>query len=875
MNMKILLISVMLISLNVVCPFQSLRAQRKDVLSLKDIMNQIQTKEGVSFVYESSVQVDIPYRGEDWETLPLKKALEVLFRGTGISWKIKGNYIILNKIQRSFTLNGYVYQKNGESLINATLFDQNSGKGTLTNAYGYYSFTLPEGEHTIRYSYVGFQDTTITLHLDRNLTRNIHLADLPPLQEVVVRSDLNSPMHTTQTGKVTLSKKDLNTEFAVLSSPDLVKSLQRLPGVTSGTELISGLYVHGGNNDGNLFLLDGNPLYQVNHLGGIFSAFNTDIIKTVDFYKSGFPARYGGRLSSIVDVRTNDGDMQAFHGTFSIGLLDGRVQLEGPIVKNKTSFNIAMRRSWADLFTATAFGLRNLSKKHDYLNGRYSFQDINAKVTHRFSNRSRLYLSFYSGNDFMKIRTKSSEEDEISAEKEQKNQKFKLKWENLTTSLNWNYVFSPKLFSNLTAVYSQNKSSYIYYKDYRLYNNVGTETEVTHTEASTNSSINDIGYRIEFDYHPSTLHRIRFGSNYLHHSFRPQNNFSQDFTGTKNDRVDTLDRTVSRSYNGNEVTVYAEDEIALLPNMKVNLGVHYALFNVQNKNYHSIEPRIAVQIGVSKDMSIKFSFVEMSQFVHQLSNTYLNLPTDYWVPTTHKIRPMRSRQLAAGFYAHPVRQFRFSIEGFYKTMSRLIEYNGGNSLTPSIDNWEDLVLTGKGRAYGAEFSLTYTEKNTSAELAYTLSWSERKFPNLNRDNWYPGNFDSRHKIDITTRHKFTPKVELYAGWTFHTGYRATVATQKVESPVVLPGRSLPDLEWAYEKPNNLVLPAYHRLDIGMNFRRITKRGFERTWNISIYNTYCRMNPLYAEVVRKGKNGFIGEATGVFPIIPSFSYTLKF
>lgn len=876
MKMKRLLAGITLIGLIVVCPIRHLQAQNKETATLKELMKRIELQEGVSFIYESSLRVNVPYNGKTMDTLPLKESLENLFKDTGVSWKMKGNYIILNETKKHFTLNGYVYQKNGESLINATLIDRESGKGTLTNTYGYYSFTLPQGEHSIRFSYVGFKDTVLTVYLDQNLTQNIYLPDLPPLQEVVVESDLNSPIHTTQTGKTTLSKQDLNTEFAVLSSPDLVKSLQMLPGVTSGTELISGLYVHGGNNDGNLFLLDGNPLYQVNHLGGIFSAFNTDIIKTVDFYKSGFPARYGGRLSSIVDVRTNDGDMQAFHGTFSIGLLDGRVQLEGPIVKNKTSFNIAMRRSWADLFTATAFGLRNLSKKHDHLNGRYSFQDINAKVTHRFSNQSRLYLSFYSGNDYMKIRNKSSEEKSIRDEKEEKDQKFKLKWGNITTSLNWNYVFSPKLFSNLTAVYSKNKSNYIYYKDYRLYDENGREKEVNHTKASIYSSINDIGYRMEFDYHPSTLHRIRFGSNYLHHSFRPQNNFTNDITGTKDDRPDTLTQNTSRSYNGNEVTVYAEDDITLLPNMKVNLGVHYTLFNIQNKNYHSIEPRVAVQIGVSKDMSIKFSYVEMSQFVHQLSNTYLNLPTDYWVPTTPKIRPMRSRQLAAGFYAHPTRQLRFAVEGFYKTMSRLIEYNGGNSLTPSIDNWEDLVLTGKGRAYGAEFSFAYTDKKTSAELAYTLSWSERKFPNLNRDNWYPANFDNRHKLNITARHKFTPKIELYAGWTFHTGYRATVATQKVEKPVVLPGGGIrPDLEWVYEKPNNLILPPYHRLDVGINFRRITKRGFERTWNVSIYNTYCRMNPLYAEIIRNGETGFIGKATGVFPIIPSFSYTLKF
>lgn len=877
--MKRLVTGLWLAVLLMMCPFHMARAQEKltkGTLTLKDMMNRIEAEKQVSFVYDAAINTNMLYKGTPPDSLLLEDALEQLFRGTNITWKIKKNYVMLYKEKKQFTLNGYVFQKNGESLINATIFDRITGLGTLTNAYGYYSFTLPAGEHVVSVSYVGFQDTVLTINLTSNLTRDIYLEDLPTLGEVVVTGDLNSQVNTPQTGKVTLSKQELNTEFSLMSSPDLVKSLQRLPGVNSGTELISGLYVHGGTNDGNLFLIDGNPLYQVNHLGGLFSAFNTDIIKTVDFYKSGFPARYGGRLSSVTDVRTNDGDMQEYHGSFSIGLLDGRIQLEGPIIKNKTSFNFAMRRSWADLITSVGCAIINSKSQDEHINYRYAFHDINAKLTHRFSERSRMFLSVYSGDDLMKIVDNMTEKNLPlpTADTNMWENWFKLRWGNITTSLNWNYVFSPKWFSNFTLVYSRNKSKYENYDDNRYFKD-GESTGLTHTEDGSRSTIDDTGYRLEFDYRPLTSHHIRFGSDYLHHAFRPQSSYSQNFTGSSDATPDTLASHASHFFAGNEFTLYAEDEITLLPQWKVNVGVHYTLFRIENKNYHAVDPRIATQIAVGSQASVKFSYTEMNQFVHQLSNTYLNLPIDYWVPSTRQVRPMRSRQWAAGYYARLPYRIQFSVEGYYKTMSRMLEYSGGNSLTPSVENWENLVEVGKGRAYGAEFSLSYAGKNTTVDAAYTLSWSERKFNAYNRGNWYPDHFDNRHKLNLTVRHRFSRKIEMYAAWTFHTGDRVTVATQQVEEPAIPGVNDKPNTQWVYETANNVVLPAYHRLDLGVNFRHFTRHGHERIWNVSLYNAYCRMNPLYAKIEEKPTGGYIGKATGIFPIIPSFSYTLKF
>lgn len=424
----------------------SLYAQHR--VTIEDLMEQVKQVYPVSFVYDASIKLDIPYVGKHLDMNSLESALSTLFEHTGIRWEMNGEYVILKKLS-SYTLSGYVYQENGETVINATVWDITSHTGTLTNEHGFYSLTLSEGTHKIRFSHIGSGELLEEITLKGNKTKNIWLKSDYRIEEVVVTADLNSPLYTTQTGKVSLTAKDFVKGDNFMSSPDVVKKLQSLSGVASGTELISGLYVHGGNNDENLFLLDGTPLYQVNHAGGLFSAFNTDIIKNIDFYKSGFPARYGGRLSSVVDVRTNDGNMKEYRGSFTLGLLEGRIQFEGPIVKNRTSFNVALRRTWMDLLTAPALAIINSSRRNKQ-NLRYAFHDLNAKVTHIFSEKSRADISLYSGNDLFKFRHK-----EFLFDPEPTNvDKFSLQWGNFTASANWKYIFSHKMFANITGVYT-------------------------------------------------------------------------------------------------------------------------------------------------------------------------------------------------------------------------------------------------------------------------------------------------------------------------------------------------------------------------------------------------------------------------------------
>lgn len=859
--MKLIIIAIIL------CVSLGAKAQQ-DSTEMKKAIDAMQKMYSVHFVYDSSL-ANIKPKGIFQRSSSLPENLKRIFSGTGIRWEIQGEYVLLFR-QNNHTFSGHICEDNGETLINVTIFDLNTQTGTLSNEQGFFSITLPEGQHKLRFSYIGYQDIIKEIDLDSDYNSIIYMKEsTTSLHEVEVIADLNSPLRTTQTGKISLASEQLNTEFSLLSSPDLVKTLQGISGVSSGTELLSGMYVHGGKNDENLFLLDGTPLYQVNHLGGLFSAFNTDIVKNVDFYKSGFPARYGGRLSSVIDVRTKEGNMKEFHGRFSLGLLDGRFQLEGPIIKDKTSFNFAIRRSWADLFTAPAFFLLNRSNSKDKKNMRYAFYDVNGKITHRFSERDKLALGVYSGKDLLKTKARQIfDEGMENADVEHYNSDFKIKWGNTTTALTWNSQFSPKLYASMAGVYSRNVSLYDYIEDDRYFAEE-QQISMNRTERFNHSIIDDIGYRMEFDYRPVVNHHIRFGNNYLYHIYRPQNIISKD-------QIDgnTLLNENSSRYKGSEISFYAEDEMGLFPKMKINAGLHYTLYRADSKTFHSLEPRLAVSYRFSEKAILKASYTEMSQFAHQLSNTYLNLPTDSWVPSTRKIRPMRSRQFATGIYMELPLHLRLDVEGYYRTTNGLLEYDGGNSLMLPADNWDNLVKSGQGRSYGMELSLTYNGRSNTVQAGYTLSWSQQKFKDFYPD-WYFCKFDNRHKLNISFRHKFNGRIDAYAAWTYHSGDRATVPTQYVNGPSFpeIPDSNEPEL--IYGKPNNITLPAYHRLDVGINFRRSIKRGFERIWNVSVYNAYCRMNAFYTRIEHLPDGSFRGKGIGVFPIIPSFSYTLKF
>ncbi|MBR1401832.1 MAG: TonB-dependent receptor [Prevotella sp.] len=906
MKRKTLLVMMMILLPAVMC------AQHA---TLKQQMEKLRKEKEVNFVYDSSLeQLLVQQKAVDQTRgSNLRETLQMLFKDTGIEWQLKGRYVTLRRqkreaptygqqqqaasVQQRHTLSGYVRDENGESLINATVMAHGAG-ATTTNSYGFFSMTLPAGHYDVEASYVGFDNRHQQVKLDRDRHITIQLKENNMLGEVVVTGDLNSRVLTTQTGKKTLTHDDLNTEFALLSSPDLIKTLQRSSGVSEGIDVTSGLYVHGGNDDENLYLLDGTSMYTVNHALGLFSAFNTEVVKNVDFYKSGFPARYGGRLSSVTDVRTNDGDMLNYHGSYSIGLIDGRFQMEGPVKTNRerqlvesgkmahysTSFNFGIRRSWLDVITEPVFYFVN-KKADERIKIHYFLHDINGKITHVFNDRSRAYFSIYSSKDMMK-NTYYWDDTEYTTEgyHDIEDDENHLSWGNLNMALNWNYQLKPNLFANFSAVYTHNRSIYEYFSDWR-YGTKGA-MNVDHIERKYRSTIYDGTLRADFDFRPNTKNHIRFGGDMTWHEFRPQTQSRHDFSGYEDEQMDSV-KTASRNHqHAQEVNLYAEDEMRLSDRWSLNAGVHATLFHITGKSFLLVDPRTAVKYQANSSTSIKLAFTEMSQTIHRMGSTYLSMPTDYWVPTTKRLHPMHSYQVAAGIYSQLSKRWFASVEGYYKLTNHMLQYTNYNSLTPPAKHWDYFVMEGKGKFYGVEADVQYKDSRFDVNASYTLSWNKRKFEDF-YPYWFYDKFDNRHKLNITGRMKLGSKAEVYAGWTYHTGYHTTMPTHYTIMPytpdgyhgtsITVDGEELTllNMDYNYEQPNNVTMPDYHRLDIGFNLHHTTKHGHERIWNISIYNAYCRLNTMYAELKTKKDGSTYLKGRGFIPIIPTASYTIRF
>ena len=797
--------------------------------TLKSEMEVIHEALGVNFVYDSEIELNVPYSGRPMKDVIkdnrkehsalLDECLQTLFAGTNIEYEIMKKYIVLTQADKRKKPRDY------------TIF-------------------IEEQKDSI--------------------------------PEAVITALVKTPRNSTQTGLERIDGSKLNRGFAFLSSPDVIKTIQTLPGVSSGTELLSGLYVHGGTGSDNLYLMDGVPLYSVGHLAGVFSSFNSDVIENVDFYKSGFPARYGGRMSSVVDVTTRDGDFNDYSGTFSIGLIEGRFQMEGPIVKGKTSFNFGLRRSWLDVLTIPGFALYNAlrdSENSDHTVMRYAMTDLNGKITHKFSDDNTLSFSVFAGQDALKSKSVSDPTDWDTAGNES-NMELGLRWGNILASLRWKYNISDNLSTdvNLYHVQSRARVSLIdswKRTDYKEDSEVNEETD----NDINQSRVFDTGLKADFLWHPTDNQHVRFGAEAIWHVFSPQRISERIYirTGTLPLYKKNLE---GFTYHGAEPSLYIEDEISLTDWLTANIGLRYVMFLTDGKAYNRLEPRAALRFRIGEIASIKMSYSDMNQFSHRVNaSSPLEVPTGFWMPSTSTVAPMHSRQYSLGTYFNLPHNIKLDIEGYYKSMDNIREYMGISSLYPPLDKWEEDYTCGLGRAYGVETQLEWSSEKTWISLGYTLSWSERYFPEMH-DEWYYDMFDNRHKINLSATQKLGKKTEMYAGWTFHSGNRMTLPDQIIAKPDPFYGCEYSPV---YTSPNNVLLPAYHRLDVGFNFHKTTRRGNEAVWNLSVYNAYCHMNAINAWVSFKydrDSNGTrpissYSEMEGWIPIIPTFSYTLKF
>ena len=791
--------------------------------------------------------------------------------------------LIANVGWAQHTINGTITDaKTGETLIGATVYDTVSKKGVTTNQHGRYTLTLKEQHAVIRISFVGYETQFHPLDMSQNHRLDAKLVGSVMLQEVKVTGQRVQHVESSQTSMVELPVEQIKNIPVLLGETDVIKVVQLLPGVQSGAEGMSGMYVRGGGPDENLFLLDGVPMYNVNHLGGFFSAFNSDAVKNINLYKGSFPAHFSSRLSSVLDITTNNGNDKDYHANLSVGIISAKFNVEGPIVKEKTTFSLSGRRTYYDIlmqpFIQIAMSATGESGK---ANAGYYFYDLNGKITHQFNNRSRLYASYYQGDDAIYARYQYG----LSyTSKEYLNLGYN--WGNIVGSLRWNYELTPQLFMNVTGAYTRYRNNLSLTSE-SIYNqgNYGDTLAMRY-----NSGIQDVTGRVDFDYAPTPDHAVKFGGQYLFHLFTPETSSFREAWKDEWERY-AFDTIIGKSrITASELMAYAEDDWRINDKLKVNLGLNLTGFAVQGKFYPSLQPRVSGRWLISDKLSAKFGYAYMTQYLHLLSNSSISLPTDLWVPVTAKIAPMTSQQVAAGLFYTLKDIVNLSVEGYYKHMNNLMEYKDGASFWGSSQSWEDKVCLGRGWAYGLEFLAQKSVGNLTGWIGYTWSHTDRLFDRegqeLNGGKPFPAKYDRRHDLSIVLTYKLNDHIDASATWVFSSGNTATLGLQQFdpdpEATEYDPYSYYGDNAVSYiSSRNNYRLPNYHRLDVGINFHKDLKYG-QRTINVSVYNAYNRQNP-YLIYVGYDWSGFYDgygntmflKQLSLFPILPSISYSWKF
>ena len=788
------------------------------------------------------------------------------------------------------TISGYLIDvQNGEKLISAKIYDRLSAQGALTNNFGFFSLTLDEGPVQLVAAYSGYQSVNIAFTLRQDTTFSIPLEYYAVDEVEIIAENVERIEERTEMSTITIPIDQIKRLPALLGEVDVIKAIQLLPGVQSGSEGSTGLYVRGGGPDQNLILLDDVPLYYVSHLGGFFSVFNADALSSVKLVKGGFPARYGGRLSSVLDIRMKEGNLNKFEAEGSISNIASKLSIQGPLVKGKSSFIVSARRTYLDLFT------RPISKlaSNGIASFGYYFYDLNAKVNYIFSDKDRLYLSGYMGDDNLGVKVaevNGAPGDDNYWEYDVKNRTL---WGNKLAALRWNHIWGNRLFSNLTTTFT----NYRFHVKNDVLDVFTRNDEITRAEAflGYQSGIQDFGAKLDFDYYPSPSHDIKFGVAATYHKFTPG---LLGFRIAENNQ-NAIDTTIAaQRQKALETTAYIEDNFRIGDRFSANAGLHGVRYVVNKKAYYSLQPRISARYLVTDRVSLKGSYVKMTQFLHLLTNSTVGLPIDIWVPATDKVPPQQSWQAAFGVASSVFDdKFELSIEGYYKEMDGMIAYKEGTNFFLGVagSDWQELVeIDGHGEAYGAEFLFQKKKGRTTGWVGYTLSWNNRQFSNLNAGQSFPYKFDRRHDISVVVTHDLSDKVSISGTWVYGTGNAMTLPSGgygQVDYPNEYNqlgsfGSLQTGFDWGggiqlYENGRNgFRMEAYHRLDLGINFHKETKWG-ERSWNVSIYNAYGRQNP-YTYFLGKDRNLFTGEGSGkpvlkrlaLFPFIPSVSYSFK-
>lgn len=845
-------------------------------VSLAEAIAQLEQQTSWSFAYNPD---QLPENAivRSFENVSLNKVLAELLEPADLQYAVRGQVIVIYpqrtpKPPPAYTISGYVEDLiTGERLVGAGVYDLKTGKGTITNSQGFFSLTLPPDSVKLVISSMGYAIQFERFYHTHHVRRLVQLK--PDLElEAVEILDSDSAVSLDELSGVSISRipmSELERLPALMGEPDIFNALSLLPGVQSGGGVSGGLYVRGGSPDQNLVLIDGVPVYNSAHLFGLYSIFNSDVLKSVELIKGGFPARFGGRLSSVVDLQMKEGNKKKLSGRGSLGLATGKMMLEGPIVKDKTSFLISARRTLMEPYWLL---INRLAERAEGNRLGYSFVDLNGKLCHRIGKSDDLELGFYTGGDRFSSGYRIAQntvEDQFD---------FGLKWGNTVGVLRWSRNWSRKLHSNVSVFNTQ----YNYRAEsHSLLSRVGQDTRSQ--SLALTSSVNDWGSRIEFNYLPGPGHFVRFGGTATRHSFLPET-FQQDIdVGGAVRSTDVRQKRL----NSFEYTAFVEDNLALTRRLYLNLGLHFSLFQADTTTYRSLQPRLSLGYGLPGELRATASFSTMTQYLHLLSNSGVGLPTDLWVPSTDKIPPQNSRQVGIGLEKRfPKSGFELRIEGYYKLMDSLIDYQTGVNFLASR-NWEDVVERGgEGKSMGLEVFLHKSTGRWRGWLGYTLAKTDRQFENINFGNVFPYKYDRRHDFSAVVLFALNERIEFSANWVYGTGSAITFpeAVFYAPSSPLLGFSELNDGETVtvivdYGERNSFRLPAFHRLDVNMRVKKEVKWG-EVFWNFGVYNVYNRQNPLFLFLradysLNPDAPEIKARKMSLLPILPEVNFGFRF
>jgi hypothetical protein len=766
-----------------------------------------------------------------------------------------------------FVISGYVHDKNtGENIIGATLLIKETSVRTYTNNFGFFTIHAKQIPCDIVTNSIGYLNDTIHISDVSNAFKILLMPNNKKIKEVVVKSN-KSILKKTEMSTLEIPISQIKQLPAIGGEVDVLKVFQLMPGVQGGNEGTSGLYVRGGTPDQNLILLDDVPLYYVNHIGGFVSVFDINAINNVKLIKGGFPARYGGKLSSVLDIRMKNGNNKKMKGEYSIGIIASKLFLEGPLGKRKkTKFMFSSRRSNFDLASRL---LTKIGSSKEYSAG-YTFYDLYGKVVHSINKNNSIALSLYNGRDriFINQKNKSSFDNATIFD-----YNGNIRWGNILSSIKWNHQYNSSLFGSTTLSYTNFNYNNLFkfqQKDKQ------TNNLLTNAKQTFNSGVQDIIIKHDIDYNFTNNYLIKLGGNYTHHIFNPGINV------TKNSNVDSaFGSSKIKSY---ESSIYVENEINFTSKLNTNLGLHLNSYFVKSKIFTSLQPRINFNYNLHKNHSVKSSYTYMQQNIHLLSNNGAGIPTDLWVPATQKVKPQYSNQISIGYYYVPKTSLlEFSFEAYYKTLNNQIEFSEGASFFGGANNWEEKVQNnGMGKCYGTEFLMQKKEGKITGWISYTLSYNNRKFDSINKGKWYPYKFDRRHYFTSVVNYKIRKNIILSADFVISSGNAITLPNGKyptfntqfnsimnTNSPIPI-FNSIPENTYTYAGRNQNRMPINHRLDLACSFIKEKSKG-SREIVISVYNVYSRLNPYFVYFdYDKNKNVHLYQLS-LFPIIPSLSY----